>query len=115
MICILSLLFLVDVKSQSDIGKSNEPVILNDDLKQEVIEDSLNQKKDEITISALPFALYSEIFGWAAGGFVGVQGLSQKNMSLYAGGLISTNGTKYGFIQIQRILFAILSKGLHRA
>lgn len=52
-------------------------------------------------ISALPFALYSEIFGWAAGGFVGIQGLSQKNMSLYMGGLISTNGTKYGFIQFR--------------
>ncbi len=64
-------------------------------------EDSLKEEKKEIVISALPFALYSEIFGWAAGGFVGIQGLSQKNMSLYAGGLISTNGTKYGFIQFR--------------
>lgn len=64
-------------------------------------EDSLKEEKKEIVISALPFALYSEIFGWAAGGFLGIQGLSQKNMSLYAGGLISTNGTKYGFIQFR--------------
>jgi hypothetical protein len=63
--------------------------------------DTSNSAENNITISALPFALYSEIFGWAAGGFVGVQGLSQKNMSLYMGGLISTNGTKYGFIQIR--------------
>lgn len=58
-------------------------------------------KNENVTVSALPFALYSEIFGCAAGGFVGVQGLSQKNMSLYMGGLISTNGTKYGFIQFR--------------
>ena len=63
--------------------------------------DTTSVVEKTITISALPFALYSEIFGWAAGGFVGVQGLSQKNMSLYMGGLISTNGTKYGFIQIR--------------
>lgn len=54
-----------------------------------------------VNVAMLPFGLYSEIFGWAAGGFVGIQGLSQKNMSLYMGGLISTNGTKYGFIQFR--------------
>ncbi|MEW6508861.1 MAG: hypothetical protein AB1432_14060 [Bacteroidota bacterium] len=62
---------------------------------------SFSEGKNIPNISALPFALYSEIFGWAVGGFVGVQGLSQKNMSLYMGGLISTNGTKYGFIQFR--------------
>ena len=72
----------------------------NNVLPQEIV-DSTNIDAETVTISALPFALYSEIFGWAAGGFVGVQGLSQKNMSLYAGGLISTNGTKYGFIQFR--------------
>ena len=60
--------------------------------------DTVEQK---VSTVALPFGLYSEIFGWAVGGFVGIQGLSQKNMSLYMGGLISTNGTKYGFIQIR--------------
>jgi hypothetical protein len=60
-----------------------------------------DSSETSISVSALPFALYSEIFGWAAGGFVGIQGLSQRNMSLYAGGLISTNGTKYGFIQFR--------------
>ncbi|MBZ0199724.1 MAG: BamA/TamA family outer membrane protein [Ignavibacteriaceae bacterium] len=65
---------------------------------------------ENVTISILPFALYSEIFGWAAGGFVGVQGLSQKNMSLYAGGLISTNGTKYGFIQIREFYLPFLPR-----
>jgi len=63
--------------------------------------DSAETEISNVTVSALPFALYSEIFGWAVGGFIGVQGLSQKNMSLYAGGLISTNGTKYGFIQFR--------------
>lgn len=63
--------------------------------------DQNDKKNENVTVSALPFALYSEIFGWAAGGFVGIQGLSQKNMSLYAGGLMSTNGTKYGFIQFR--------------
>ncbi|MCC6254637.1 MAG: hypothetical protein IT276_06975, partial [Ignavibacteriaceae bacterium] len=92
LLLLLSSLFYIDVKSQSDIIESNELIYLNDDLNEEIIADSLDQKKDDITISALPFALYSEIFGWAAGGFVGVQGLSQKNMSLYMGGLISTNG-----------------------
>jgi hypothetical protein len=60
-----------------------------------------DSSKTSISLSALPFALYSEIFGWATGGFVGIQGLSQKNMSLYAGGLMSTNSTKYGFIQFR--------------
>jgi len=64
-------------------------------------EDAQDSKKQQVTVSALPFALYSEIFGWATGGFVGVRGLSQKNMSLYMGGLISTNGTKYGFLQFR--------------
>lgn len=63
--------------------------------------DQNDKKNENVNVSALPFALYSEIFGWAAGGFVGIQGLSQKNMSLYMGGLISTNGTKYGFIQFR--------------
>ena len=101
LLLLLSSLYIVDIKSQTNIGESNESVLLNNKTKDVVIEDSLDQSENDITISALPFALYSEIFGWAVGGFVGVQGLSQKNMSLYAGGLISTNGTKYGFIQIR--------------
>lgn len=60
-----------------------------------------DSSETSISVSALPFALYSEIFGWAVGGFVGVQGLSQRNMSLYAGGLMSRNGTKYGFLQLR--------------
>jgi hypothetical protein len=54
-----------------------------------------------VITSIFPFAVYSEIFGWAVGGFVGIRGLSQKNMSLYMGGVISTNGTKYDFIQFR--------------
>ncbi len=57
--------------------------------------------KNKVTVTGLPFALYSEIFGWATGGFLAVRGLSQRNMSLYMGGLISTNGTKYGFLQLR--------------
>lgn len=63
--------------------------------------DSADTQNDKVTVAALPFALYSEIFGGAAGGFVGIKGISQRNMSLYMGGLISTNGTKYGFIQLR--------------
>ncbi|NOX19158.1 MAG: BamA/TamA family outer membrane protein [Chlorobi bacterium] len=61
----------------------------------------VERSEREVTIAALPFILYNEIFGWAAGGFVGIQGLSQRNMSLYMGGLASTNGTRYGFLQIR--------------
>ncbi len=93
-IFLVSLLIISLVKAQ----KSNKSEF---DGKQptDVVIDSLEE--NTVEISALPFALYSEVFGWAAGGFVGIQGLSQKNMALYMGGLISTNGTKYGFIQFR--------------
>jgi len=52
--------------------------------------ETADSSQNSITVSGLPFALYSEIFGWATGGFVAVRGLSQRNMSLYTGGLIST-------------------------
>ena len=94
----LSIIFVVDsnaqVNSESErnISSSGNSIML---------EDSISSEKSHITVSALPFVLYSEIFGWATGGFVGVQGISQRNMSLYMGGLVSTNGTKYGFLQIR--------------
>ncbi|HMN25958.1 MAG TPA: hypothetical protein PKE38_15745, partial [Ignavibacteriaceae bacterium] len=56
LLLLLSSLFYIDVKSQSDIIESNELIYLNDDLNEEIIADSLDQKKDDITISALPFA-----------------------------------------------------------
>ncbi len=58
-------------------------------------------KKSKMSITALPFGVYSEIFKWGVGAFVGIQGLSQENMSLYMGGLVSTNDTRYGFIQFR--------------
>lgn len=76
-------------------------LFISDNLLSQTFEDNDSTQNQTITSSALPFALYSEIFGWAVGGFVGIKGLSQENMSLYMGGLISTNGTKYGFIQIR--------------
>lgn len=82
-------------------GDSNLAELTVLQFQEDSTSDKVAEEKKEITISALPFALYSEIFGWAVGGFVGIQGLSQKNMSLYTGGLISTNGTKYGFIQFR--------------
>ncbi len=81
------------------LGQSYADTLSN--TKPTIFKDSLVQNQQKVLISALPFALYSEIFGWATGGFVGIQGLSQDNMSLYAGGLISTNGTKYRFVQIR--------------
>ena len=84
---------LAQVENQSGTDKS-----VNNNYTSGKIEEPIS---NEVTVSVLPFALYSEIFGWAVGGFLGVQGLSQRNMSLYTGGLISTNGTKYGFIQFR--------------
>ena len=81
------------VENQAGKDKS-----VNNNYTSDKIEEPIS---NEVTVSVLPFALYSEIFGWAVGGFLGVQGLSQRNMSLYTGGLISTNGTKYGFIQFR--------------
>ncbi len=75
--------------------------IYNSNLLPQSTNGSNTAGDQNVITSILPFALYSEIFGWAAGGFVGIQGLAQKNMSLYMGGLISTNGTKYGFIQFR--------------
>lgn len=93
-ILIAAYLFASMVNAQIATKLESENKISNDTIADESGENALR-------ISSLPFALYSEIFGWAAGGFVGIQGLSQKNMSLYMGGLISTNGTKYGFIQFR--------------
>lgn len=61
-----------------------------------VIEDS-----SEVSVTVLPFSLYSEIFKYAVGGFIGIEGLTSGNGAIYSGGLISTNGTKYGFIQFR--------------
>lgn len=58
-------------------------------------------RPDPLKINVLPFALYSEIFKWAVGGFVGMRGLTEGNASVYLGGLVSTNGTKYGFLQFR--------------
>lgn len=66
--------------------------------------DDLSQKdttRSKVSIITLPIVIYSEVFKWGAGAFVGIQGLSQENMSLNMGGLISTNGTRYGFLQFR--------------
>lgn len=99
LLLILSIIFSSEINGQTFDKNPSTPssAFLNNAVEK----DSVKEEKQEVVISALPFALYSEIFGWAAGGFVGIQGLSQRNMSLYAGGLISTNGTKYGFIQFR--------------
>lgn len=99
LLLILSIFFPSEINGQTLYKTSRTPssALLNNTVEK----DSVTKEKQKVVISALPFALYSEIFGWAAGGFVGIQGLSQRNMSLYAGGLISTNGTKYGFIQFR--------------
>ncbi|MDY0082320.1 MAG: BamA/TamA family outer membrane protein [Ignavibacteriaceae bacterium] len=96
---ILTISISIGVNGQSDFAYTSSTEKKHEGNYSE--EDSTKIESSNVTVSALPFALYSEIFGWAVGGFVGVQGLSQKNMSLYAGGLISTNGTKYGFIQFR--------------
>ncbi len=99
LLLILSMIFSSEINWQTFDKNSRTPssALLNSAVEK----DSVKEEKQEVVVSALPFALYSEIFGWAAGGFIGIQGLSQRNMSLYAGGLISTNGTKYGFIQFR--------------
>ncbi len=97
---ILSLVFFISANAQTtSLAYKNIPTIdkysQNDST---LVGDSTITK---VTIAALPFVIYNEVFGWAAGGFVGIQGLSQRNMSLYMGALASTNGTKYGFIQFR--------------
>jgi len=99
LLLILSIIFSSEISGQAFDKNPRTPTSAL--LNNETEEDSVKLEKQKVVISALPFALYSEIFGWAAGGFVGIQGLSQRNMSLYAGGLMSTNGTKYGFIQFR--------------
>ncbi len=94
----LLLFFLAPLKSEAQLFHNCN---WNEKKNIKTTKELSGNDSNKITISALPFALYSEIFGWAVGGFVGVQGLSQENMSLYMGGLISTNGTKYGFIQFR--------------
>lgn len=61
--------------------------------------DSLGPK-----LTILPFAIYSEMLGWGVGGFMGLEGLSAQNAAVYSGGLMSTNGTKYGFIQFRNFM-----------
>lgn len=89
---ILTISISIGVNGQSNIAYTSSTEKKHEGNYNE--EDSTKIESSNVTVSALPFALYSEIFGWAVGGFIGVQGLSQSNMSLYAGGLISTNGTK---------------------
>lgn len=98
---IFNLIISIESNAQPDSSLTENISLNNNNPESTPTDDSLSQRKSEVVISALPFAVYSEIFGWAAGGFVGIQGLSQRNMSLYMGGLISTNGTKYGFIQFR--------------
>lgn len=98
-VLVLTTLVSIEINGQ---GLNNSTDSLSLKLSNDLSDtDSLTEERQEVVISALPFFLYSEIFGWAVGGFVGIQGLSQRNMSLYTGGLISTNGTKYGFIQFR--------------
>lgn len=75
--------------------------VLTSNLSSQTAGEIKDTVEQEISAVPLPFGLYSEILGWAAGGFVGIQGLSQRNMSIYMGGLLSTNGTKYGFLQFR--------------
>ncbi len=100
----LSLLFLSFIFFVNVNGQTNSLAFQTNKTKNNYFQTD-SAKKDStgmhVTIAALPFVLYNEIFGWATGGFVGIQGLSERNMSLYMGGLMSTNGTKYGFIQFR--------------
>jgi hypothetical protein len=97
---VFGLIFFINTNAQTTslAFKNNQPLnkYLENDSTSFV--DSINS---EVTIAALPFVIYNEIFGWATGGFVGIQGLSQRNMSLYMGALASTNGTLYGFLQFR--------------
>lgn len=81
--------------------------VLTSNLSSQTAGEIKDTVEQEISAVALPFGLYSEILGWAAGGFVGIQGLSQRNMSIYMGGLLSTNGTKYGFLQFREFYLPI--------
>ncbi len=97
---VLSLIYFINANAQTTslAYKNISTLDLDTQNDSTTVIDTTNTK---VTIAALPFVLYSEIFGWATGGFMGIQGLSERNMSLYMGGLTSTNGTKYGFLQLR--------------
>ncbi len=97
---ILNLIFFINADAQTT-SLHNKDIPAADKHFQKDSTDVAGQKKTKFSIAGLPFVLYNEIFGWATGGFVGIHGLSQKNMSIYMGGLASTNGTRYGFLQFR--------------
>ena len=65
--------------------------------------DDVSADSSQISIKLLPFAFYDNTLGIVFGGFVGFNGLVQKNALAKSGGILSTSGTLYGYLQIENL------------
>ena len=60
-------------------------------------------KKDSTNVQTkiLPFTFYHNSVGWVLGAFSGIKGFAQEQTQAKVGGMISTNKSYYGFLQIE--------------
>ncbi|MEJ5245597.1 MAG: BamA/TamA family outer membrane protein [Bacteroidota bacterium] len=56
-----------------------------------------------VSVNTLPFGFYSNSLGWVFGSFTSIKGYPQKNSFTKAGGIISTNGSKYVYLQADEV------------
>ncbi len=54
-----------------------------------------------LDVHVLPYAYYSNLLKYTLGGFVGVKGLVSENTLIKVGGIISTNNTLLGYLQVE--------------
>lgn len=57
----------------------------------------------KISITTLPFGFYSNSLGWVLGTFSSVKGYPQKNSFTKTGALISSNGSRYLYLQADEV------------
>ncbi len=56
-----------------------------------------------VSVNTLPFGFYSNSIGWVVGSFTSIKGYPQKNSFTKAGAIISSNGSKYVYLQADEV------------
>lgn len=85
-------------------------------INTEIATDTLNNTavSEKVKIKYLPFAYYDNSLGIVFGGLGGVKGFAQKETYAKIGGIISTSGTYYGFIQVESFQFPFFPRMFFR-
>lgn len=91
------------------MGKNLRILIIITLLSQVAFNNIINDSKHSVTDSTdttykiLPLGFYNNSLGWVIGGFAGIQGFAQKTTLAKVGGIASSNGSYYSYLQIEEL------------